>query len=159
MNQVSLTQMAQASQVLAVVTPCEGHRATTEGTGSEKATKCKYSTTQREEGHRAKGMPNKAIQGKGNFIAVEAMSVEAERNTLLAECNRLRAANESLRAKFDYVMQSYCQAVVAVEMAKKSDTSKLEHIGTCLVIPITPSTGETETSPRNEPCAVYSLRG
>ena len=104
-------------------------------------------------------MPNKAIQGKGNFIAVEAMSVEAERNTLLAECNRLRAANESLRAKFDYVMQSYCQAVVAVEMAKKSDTSKLEHIGTCLVIPITPSTGETETSPRNEPCAVYSLRG
>lgn len=91
MNQVrSLTQMAQASRVLAVATPSEGHRATTEGTGSEKATKCKYSTTQREEGHRAKGMPSKATQG--NFIAVGAMSVEAERNTLLAECNRLRAA-------------------------------------------------------------------
>ena len=28
--------MAQASQVLAVATPSEGHRATTEGTGSEK---------------------------------------------------------------------------------------------------------------------------
>lgn len=81
MNQVRcLTQMAQASRVLAVATPNEGHRATTEGTGSEKATKCKYSTTQREEGHRAKGMPSKATQGKGNFIAVGAMSVEAERN-------------------------------------------------------------------------------
>lgn len=139
MNQVrSLTQMAQASRELAMATPSEGHRATTEGTGSEKATKCKYSTTQRKEGNRAKGMPSKATQGKGNFIAVGAMSVEAERNTLLAECNRLRAANESLRAKFDYVMQSYCEAVVAVEMAKKRGTSELEHIGTCLVIPITP---------------------
>lgn len=88
--------MAQASRVLAVARPSEGHRSTTEGTGSEKATKCKYSTTQREEGHRAKGMPSKATQGKGNFIAVGAMSVEAERNTLLAECNRLRAANEDL---------------------------------------------------------------
>lgn len=80
--------MAQASRELAVATPSEGHRATTEGTGSEKATKCKYSTTQRKEGHRAKGMPSKATQGKGNFIAVGAMSVEAERNTLLAESSQ-----------------------------------------------------------------------
>lgn len=149
--------MAQASKRLAAATPSEGQRATAEDTGSEKATMCEYSTTQREESHRAKGMQSKAIQDKGSFAGVEAMSVEAERNTLLAECNRLRAVNESLKDKFNFVLQSYCNAVVAVEMAKKSDTSKLEHVGTCLIVPITPSTAKA-SSPRNKPCAVYSLR-
>lgn len=147
MYQASLTQMAQAKKV-AVATPSKGRRATADGTGSEKATECKYSTMQQ----------GKELQGAKASLCVGFESVEAERNRLLRECQRLEQANESLRAKFDYVMQSYCQAVVAVEMARKGhDASKLDNVGSCPVIPITPSRGKASTG--NKPCAYYSLRG